>query len=126
MDSRNEFVRFAFLNFCQWGRMHPVEFEQPYKGGMVPLWKNISVVWQSRLAMVSFVFFIVCMIEYVVIQQAFKVPQLALKERGLDNKYTCYENADFSFIVNILSMAINFGYYSYLSTVSYATDQRWF
>ena len=46
-------------------------------------------------------------------------------DQGLDNIYTCYENADFSFIVNILSMAINFAYYSYLETIEYATDQRW-
>ena len=44
---------------------------------------------------------------------------------GLANDYTCYENADFSFIVNILSMAINFGYYSYLEHVEFASDQRW-
>ena len=67
MDSRNEFVRAAFTKFCQWGRMQPVIFEEPYKGGPVPLWKNISAIWFKRLSMVSFLFFVICMIEFVII-----------------------------------------------------------
>ena len=78
MDSRNEFVRSGFSKFCQWGRMKNVEFETPYKGGPVPLWKNISAIWFKRLSMVSFVFFVTCMIEFIIIQQAFKGPQKEL------------------------------------------------
>lgn len=102
-----------------------MEFEQPYKGGPTPLWKNISVIWFTRLSSISIVFFAACMIEFILIQQLYKGPQKELLDRGLDNKYTCYESADVSFIVNILSMAVNFWYYSYLSNVEYATDQRW-
>ena len=52
----------------------------------------------------------------------FKGPNLILLQKGLDNKYTCYENADVSFIVNILSMFMNFILYSYLQNIEYATD----
>ena len=55
----------------------------------------------------------------------FQAPQLKLLEKGLPNKFTCYENANVSFIVNILSMAINFGLYSYLKGLPYASDLTW-
>ena len=97
----------------------------PYKGGPTPLWKNVSQTWFTGLFAVSLVFFVVCMIEFVIIQTAFKGPQKKLMESGIENKYVCYENADFSFLVNIMSMAINFWYYSYLSNVPYASDRRW-
>ena len=50
---------------------------------------------------------------------------MALLEKGLPNTFTCYENANVSFIVNILSMFVNFGLYSYLKGLPYATDLTW-
>ena len=52
--------------------------------------------------------------EYIVIEEVYRKPNLELLEKGFPNKYTCYENANVSFIVNIASMAVNFGWYSYL------------
>ena len=54
-----------------------------------------------------------------------KVEEGKMVEKDVDRSFQCYENADFSFLVNILSMSVNFGYYSYLSNVPFATDQRW-
>ena len=41
------------------------------------------------------------------------------------DQYVCYENANFSFIVNIGSMFLNFGLYSYLQNLEYGTDLLW-
>ena len=43
----------------------------------------------------------------------------------LENEFVCFENADFSFIVNLASMALNFGWYSYLNGLEYASDLTW-
>ena len=125
MDSRNSLVRDAYWKFCLWGKNTIVEYEQPYKGGPVPLWKNISVPIYSKLSMGSIVFFATCLIEYMVIERGFRRPNEILLEKGLPNKFTCYENANVSFIVNILSMFLNFGMYSYLKDVEYASDLTW-
>ena len=125
MDSRNAIVRNFYWQFCLWGKSKIIYYEKPYKGGPVPMWKNISIPIQSKLSSVSIIFFLVCIIEYAVIARVFQAPQLALLEKGLPNKFTCYENANVSFIVNILSMALNFGLYSYLKGLPYASDLTW-
>ena len=102
-----------------------VKFETPYKGGPVPLWKNISPEFFGKLSSVSAVFLVVCVGEYVFIENFRKGPEEELMERELDNDYPCYANANVSFLVNIFSMAINFAFYSYLAGLPYATDTRW-
>ena len=54
-----------------------------------------------------------------------EIDKMVAASEDIDRDYFCYENADFSFLVNILSMAANFGYYSHLASVEYASDQRW-
>uniref|UniRef100_A0A7S3CKF5 Uncharacterized protein n=1 Tax=Strombidium rassoulzadegani TaxID=1082188 RepID=A0A7S3CKF5_9SPIT len=125
MDSRNEFVRQAYFRFCNWGKRIVVEHSKPYKGGPTPLLKNISIPYFQKLSAVSLIFFILCMVEYIVIEEVYRKPQFTIQQKGLPNKYTCYENANVSFIVNIVSMAVNFGWYSYLQNVEYAADQTW-
>ena len=43
----------------------------------------------------------------------------------MPNDYTCYATADVSFFVNIASMALNFGWYSFLGGLPYANDLTW-
>ena len=69
MDSRNEFVRRAYFRFCNWGQRTTVKLELPYKGGPTPLWGNFSVSWFENLGAVSAVFLIVCLLEYILIEQ---------------------------------------------------------
>tara|TARA_B110001450_G_C17509933_1_gene435951 strand:- start:290 stop:643 length:354 start_codon:yes stop_codon:yes gene_type:complete len=71
------------------------------------------------------VFLVICIFEYVFIENFKKGPELELKERELPNDYPCFANANVSFLVNIFSMGINFGFYSYLTGLDSATDQRW-
>ena len=42
MDSRNEYVRSIYHNYCGWGRRIIVYHERPYKGGLVPILKNVG------------------------------------------------------------------------------------
>ena len=91
----------------------------------MPLWKNISPDYFSKLSNVSALFLVTCLFEYVYIENFNKGPEEELKDRELPNKYTCWANANVSFLVNIFSMLINFGFYSYLSNLPHATDQRW-
>ena len=86
---------------------------------------NISVNYFEKLSAVSLIFFITCLVEFIVIEEVYRKPEKILLDYGQPNKYTCYENANISFIVNIASMALNFGWYSYLQNVEYASDQTW-
>ena len=55
-----------------------------------------------------------------------RATQKARKDAGITpESFTCYENADISFIVNLASMALNFGWYSYLQGLEYASDLTW-
>ena len=40
MDSRNQYVRYIYYEYCGWGKRTVVTHEVPYKGGVVPLWNN--------------------------------------------------------------------------------------
>ena len=61
-------VREGYLLFFAWGTQTPVIFEQPYKGGPTPLMANIAKEIYKTLSKISIVFFLVCVIEAVVIQ----------------------------------------------------------
>ena len=69
MDSRNGSVRDAYFKFCNWGIRTKVVYEEPYKGGPTPLWKNISVPYFERLSAISIVFLIACIIEYILVDR---------------------------------------------------------
>ena len=67
MDSRNEYVRSIYHNYCGWGKRIIVVHETPYKGGFVPIFKNVGTKIQNILSMVSFVFLITCIVELVIL-----------------------------------------------------------
>ena len=74
MDSRNGLVRSLYYRFCVWGRAscRPVIFEQPYKGGPNPLLRNVGIEIQSRLALWSMIFLLICFIEFAIIEVVYK------------------------------------------------------
>ena len=114
MDSRNGLVRSLHAKFCVWGASacRPVALEEPYKGGPSPLLRNVGIEIQQRLAQMSGIFLLVCGIEYMILEIAYKGPEKDNLDAGIENKYKCVENANMSFLVNILSMIVNFGAYS--------------
>ena len=113
------------MEYCQWGVATVVEAEQPYKGGPVPLWRNIQPGIFAKLSVASTCFLVVCLLESVVIIQFRQKPEKENLRKGYPNDYICYANANVSFIVNILSMLINAGFYSFLAKLEYASDKQW-
>ena len=126
MDSRSELVRIAYKSFCNWGQTKVVRFDKPYKGGPTPVWKNVSEEWFQKLARASLVFLLVCAVEYLYLEGSLRGPEYEKLKAEEKNIYFCYERANISFIVNIISMGANFVLYSYLEKIPYATDIRWF
>ena len=47
------------------------------------------------------------------------------KEAGIQNKYLCFESANESFVVNIISMIANFFIYNILKEIPHASDEAW-
>ena len=128
MDSRNSTVRWAYFKFCSWGVRTPVLFENPYKGGPTPMWANISKEVFGRLSKVSIIFLFVVIGDMIYIEAAFRNTSIKRHEAGKpeeDTHYTCYKNCIISYYVNIVSMCVNFAYYSYLEGIKFASDQRW-
>ena len=125
MDSRSETVRAMYRKFCSRGYRTTVIFSQPYKGGPTPLWKNIGVERFKQLQLVSIFLLLSCAFEFIYLEVALRSVEKEKKANGIINDWNCYEFANVSFIVNILSMIINVVYYQYLSGVEYATDERW-
>ena len=69
MDSRNALVRQVWMEYCQWGVPTVNEIEQPYKGGPVPLLRNIQAGIFSKLSIASCCFMVVCLFEAVIISK---------------------------------------------------------
>lgn len=125
MDSRSEYVRYFYNRFCAKGYRTKVLFSEPYKGGPTPLWKNIGKPNFYRLMSVSAILLVATAFEFVYMEVALRSVEKEKLENNIENDWKCYESANISFIVNILSMGINVVSYNYLLTVEYATDERW-
>ena len=92
------------------------------------MWANISKDWFARLSKTSIVFLVLVIIDFIIINVTEVNPRykkMMADKPDSETKYTCYENATVSYIVNIVSMAANFTLYSYLEGLNYASDKRW-